>query len=218
MNVYCILSVAAILLLAITGFLIASKTENRSDDIPQTCVDKHGLSPYSCRLEKDPVAARLADNAFQKSSYCFWNDINHYGGSKNLYYSSPEVLLHDLYSKLSIENKNLYSDLKDHELLSVLDWYIFMAWYINGEEVYGIYIDMADEFDFLNKDQFLGLSWISRNDCDPDPSLSRTLRWRYRPELAYEWKYNASEILEKEADIFEKSVRKFVGEKHNADN
>lgn len=216
MDTYTIVAFASIIILAfigIIGILVILKLDHHKVAISEVPVGRRGLSPYSCRLDKDPVAERLADNAFKKSSYCFWNDINHYGGSKNLYYSSPEVLLHDLYTKIPAESKETYHDREDYELLSVLDWYTFMAWYYNDEEVYGIYIDQVYEFDFVNDivygDKFLGFSWLSRKDYTPDSS---------RPELVYDWKSIANKNLETEADIFEKSVRKFVSDKHNAES
>lgn len=213
MDIYVIASFISILIVALICLLVFMKGDNHETAVSEVPVGRRGLSPYSCRLDKDPVAERLADNAFKKSSYCFWNDINHYGGSKNLYYSSPEILLHDLYTKIPSESKEMYHDREDNELWSILDWYTFMAWYYNDEEVYGIYIDQVDEFDCLNDivygDKFLGFSWLSRKDYAPDSN---------RPELVYDWKNKATKILETEADVFEKSVRKFISDKRNADD
>ena len=55
-------------------------------------VNNKGLSPYSAKPE-DPDRSRVADKCFVSSSYCFWNDIFHYGGSKQLLYNSPELCM-----------------------------------------------------------------------------------------------------------------------------
>ena len=132
-------------------------------------VDNHGLSPYSARPQ-DPSRSRVADGAFIHSRYCFWNDIYHYGGAKDVQYASPEQCIEFLCRKMApTESWNMETDTISER---VLQGYIFLAWYIDHTDnsVFYTTILRPEELERVMLDggdpdsKFLGFSWLSEDD------------------------------------------------------
>ncbi len=160
----------AVALLLWPLFRMAGKEDQRIERESLVApVDNHGLSPYSARPQ-DPSRSRVADGAFIHSRYCFWNDIYHYGGAKDVQYASPEQCIDFLCKKLLAAGQLANGDESISEY--VLRGYIFLAWYIDRTDnsVFCVAILLPEELERVLLDggdadsKFLGFSWLAKDD------------------------------------------------------
>lgn len=172
-------------------------------------VDNHGLSPYSARPQ-DPNRSRVADSAFIHSRYCFWNDIYHYGGAKDVQYASPEQCIEFLYKKIvPTGSLNMETDTISER---VLQGYIFLAWYIDrmDNSVFYTTILLPEELERVMLDggdpdsKFLGFSWLSKDDLLGKVDLGNN-----------DWRKLGLALLKSDAQRFIRAVDTYLQEDEN---
>lgn len=217
---------AGILLCGLCFILWAMLKTAQKEDIAMgvtpALVSNKGLSPYSAKPE-DPERSRIADKCFRSSKYCFWNDIFHYGGSRDVQYMSPEVCLYNLYRDKHPVIREEDRDVDADELMETLMTdYCFMAWNLD-ETDRSVFAVAVDELEFLKhctEDppddyggyKFLGFSWIdedstflykNRVDISDDGCVAMQLA------ISEDWHDFGFQLLNMDADAFEAAVRNF---------
>lgn len=200
----------AVALLIWPLFRMAGKEDQRIErECLVTPVDNHGLSPYSARPQ-DPNRSRVADRAFVHSRYCFWNDIYHYGGAKDVQYASPEQCIEFLCRKMvPTESWNMETDTISE---CVLQGYIFLAWYIDRTDnsVFCVAILRPDELERVMLDggdpdsKFLGFSWLSEDDLLEKVDLGNN-----------DWRKLGLALLKSDAQRFIRAVDTYLQEDEN---
>ena len=172
-------------------------------------VDNHGLSPYSARPQ-DPTRSRVADGAFINSRYCFWNDIYHYGGAKDVQYASPEQCIDFLCKKMLAAGQWVSGDESISEY--ILRGYIFLAWYIDrtDKSVFYTAILLPEELERVLLDggdadsKFLGFSWIAEDDLFGKIDLVNN-----------DWRKVGLALLKSDAQRFIRAVNAYLQEDEN---
>lgn len=204
------IAVFAVAMLLWPLFRMAGKEDQRIERERLVApVDNHGLSPYSARPQ-DPNRSRVADNAFIHSRYCFWNDIYHYGGAKDVQYASPEQCIEFLCRKMvPTESWNTETDTISE---CVLQGYIFLAWYIDRTDnsVFYTTILLPEELERVMLDggdpdsKFLGFSWLSEDDLLGKVDLVNN-----------DWRKLGLELLKSDAQRFIRAVDTYLQEDEN---
>ena len=200
----------AVALLIWPLFRMAGKEDQRIERESLVApVDNHGLSPYSARPQ-DPNRSRVADSAFIHSRYCFWNDIYHYGGAKDVQYASPEQCIEFLCRKMApTESWNMETDTISE---CVLQGYIFLAWYIDrmDNSVFYTTILRPEELERVMLDggdpdsKFLGFSWLSEDDLLGKVDLVNN-----------DWRKLGLALLKSDAQRFIRAVDTYLQEDEN---
>lgn len=204
------IAVFAVALLLWPLFRMAGKEDQRIEiERLVAPVDNHGLSPYSARPQ-DPNRSRVADSAFIHSRYCFWNDIYHYGGAKDVQYASPEQCIEFLCRKMApTESWNMENDTISE---CVLQGYIFLAWYIDRTDnsVFCMAILLPEELERVMLDggdpdsKFLGFSWLSEDDLLGKVDLGNN-----------DWRKLGLALLKSDAQRFIRAVDTYLQEDEN---
>lgn len=204
------IAVFAVALLLWPLFRMAGKEDQRIERERLVApVDNHGLSPYSARPQ-DPNRSRVADGAFIHSRYCFWNDIYHYGGAKDVQYASPEQCIEFLCRKLL--TTGLWAGGDEAMSEYVLRGYIFLAWYIDRTDnsVFCVAILLPEELERVMLDgsdrdsKFLGFSWLSEDDLLGKVDLVNN-----------DWRKLGLELLKSDAQRFIRAVDTYLQEDEN---
>lgn len=204
------IAVFAVALLIWPLFRMASKEDQQIERERLVApVDNHGLSPYSARPQ-DPNRSRVADRAFVHSRYCFWNDIYHYGGAKDVQYASPEQCIEFLCKKLLATGQPVSGDDSISEF--VLRGYIFLAWYIDrtDKSVFCVTILLPEELERVLLDggdpdsKFLGFSWLSEDDLLGKVDLVNN-----------DWRKLGLALLKSDAQRFIRAVDTYLQEDEN---
>lgn len=209
------------LIFLVWTLVLAGAKEDKAMANTPVPVNNKGLSPYSAKPE-DPDRSRVADKCFVSSSYCFWNDIFHYGGSKQLLYNSPELCMAFLHRD---KHKTEYDAGKTYTVEEIredlLKDYCFMAWYVDSTDrsVFALPVDTPEFLEQATKDQpccsFLGFSWIDQ---------TRTALWEDRLRIdpnddglvaqqlisSTDWRDKGAQLLEMDACSFEEAVWNYL--------
>lgn len=208
----------AVALLLWPLFRMAAKEDRRIERkslvVP---VNNHGLSPYSARPQ-DPSRSRVADGAFIHSRYCFWNDIYHYGGAKDVQYASPEQCIDFLCKKLLATGQPVSGDDAISEF--VLRGYIFLAWYIDrtDKSVFCVAILLPEELERVLLDggdadsKFLGFSWLAKDDVLEEIEKFETQNFVL---TCRDWRKVGLALLKSDAQRFIRAVNAYLQEDEN---
>lgn len=220
MNPFVALGIAAfaVALLLWPLFKMAGKEDQQIErESLAAPVDNHGLSPYSARPQ-DPSRSRVADGAFIHSRYCFWNDIYHYGGAKDIQYASPEQCIDFLCKKLLATGQPVSGDDAISEY--VLRGYIFLAWYIDRTDnsVFYTTILRSEELESVMLDggdadsKFLGFSWLAEDDVLEEIEKFETQNFVL---TCRDWRKVGLALLKSDAQRFIRAVNAYLQEDEN---